>query len=85
MTTNASFCDKWTPAHAVSGALLNIAGLSYPQFLMASIAFELLEHSMESPRGNRLFGTKRPESPINVAGDLISGTAGYLLAQALRK
>ena len=85
MAQNKSLVDSWTISHVVLGGLSNLVGLSYLQYLAGAAAFELLEHSIESPKGSPLLGTKRPESPMNVAGDLIAGSTGYFIAQGILK
>jgi len=79
MAVNESALDKWTIAHAATGLCAAKLGMPLRQYLALAVAYELLEHSIESPRGSVFLGTKRPETRINVLTDLLAGVVGYRL------
>lgn len=81
MTTNESAVDWWTLAHVATGFVAARVGVPFGWYFLLSVGFEAIEHQMESPSGSPVFGTKRPESRINVATDLVSGVAGYWLGE----
>lgn len=79
--TNETALDTWTLAHVATGVTAARVGLPFLPYMVLSVLFEVWEHKMEYPNGSKLFGTKRPESKINVAADVVLGAAGYLVAQ----
>lgn len=78
---NVSPLDAWTVTHVATGYTAAKLGLSLGWYFGLSVAYELIEHQMETPDGSKIFGTKRPESLINVLADLGSGVAGYKLGE----
>ena len=79
--TNSAVFDKWTLPHVASGFVAARLNVSFTTFTVLAIAYEVFEYSLEYPSGRKIFGTKRPESLINVAGDIVANTAGYWLGQ----
>jgi hypothetical protein len=79
MTTNVSAVDGWTWTHLATGFVSAKIGISLPWYVGLSIAYELIEHSMEFPGGSEFFGTKRPESKVNALVDVCVGALGYKL------
>ena len=77
--------DKWTAVHVATGAASGALGMPVWAYIVLGVGYELAEFAAESPRGSKIFGTKRPETAINVAGDFVAGIAGNLLGQALRR
>ena len=84
-TEQTAVVDKWTAIHALSGIASGAIGVPVWAYIALGTGYELAEFAMESPRGSKIFGTKRPESAVNVAGDFVAGIAGNLLGQALRR
>jgi hypothetical protein len=77
MESNATPFDAWTLVHIASGVVLGAAGVPLPQTVAALIAYEVLEWSIEHPSGSPIFGSKRPESQVNVAADIGVALLGY--------
>lgn len=71
---NRAVFDGWTLAHIATGMVAKRIGLSAPVYMGLAVAFEVAEHMVE-----RRF--KRPETPKNVAGDLLAGILGYAIAR----
>ena len=67
--------------HAVAGAVAGASNISLLPFGALLVSFELFEHAIESPRGSKLLGTKRPETQVNVATDLAAALAVYALTR----
>jgi hypothetical protein len=84
-TEQVAFFDKWTVVHVASGLVSGAIGVPVWAYIALGTGYELAEFAAESPRGSKIFGTKRPESALNVAGDFAAGIAGNLLGQALRR
>jgi hypothetical protein len=80
---NRALVDVWTPAHLMSGMLVGAAGVRPELALALGVAFEMGEKVAES-KGFPLLGTKRPESRLNVAGDLLAYLAGYAVMKRAR-
>ncbi len=81
--TNVSPFDAWSFAHATTGAIAGAAGIPLWLYGVGMIVYEVVEYSAESPHGSPLFGTKRPESAVNVATDMGLGLASYGIARYL--
>lgn len=79
--TNETAIDAWSLVHASSGYVLGALAIPLPQTIAALIAFELLEWTLEHPSGSKLFGTKRPESQVNVACDIGLALVLYAVAR----
>jgi len=78
---NTSLFDAWTLAHIATGVLAARLGVPHGLFLGLTVAYEAVEYSTTFPIGKKVFGAKRPESSLNVAGDLIASTGAYLLVR----
>jgi len=74
---NISIIDKWVVPHFIAGILLR--KLPLKTFLFIIIVYEIIEYSLEYPKGHWLFGSKRPESLKNVISDLIVASLGRLV------
>jgi len=74
---NQGFVDAWTLNHVATGYVAAKLGLSWSTYLALALGYEAFEHWMESPGGHPWFGTKRPESALNVTGDIVFGVLGY--------
>ena len=85
MTINRSLFDKWTPAHIAAGMLASHLGISFQAYAVIALGYEIGESQLEAPGGSRVFGTKRPETKKNVAGDMGAGFLGYYLATEMIK
>jgi len=76
---NEDAIDSWSTVHALSGLGVGLFGISAPLAFGGAVVYEIIEYAHEWPRGSLLFGSKRPESPLNVATDLAFYTAAYWL------
>jgi hypothetical protein len=81
---NAKMLDKWSAAHVATGVGAGAAGLSFPWAMGLAAAYEVVEYAHEWPKGSVLFGSKRPESGINVVADLVVFAAGWWLGRKIR-
>ena len=80
---NESFFDRFSLAHAATGAVFQLSGFSAPIALGAQVGFELVENDLKlafSP----MFPDDSPDGWQNHVGDVISFMGGYYLAQATR-
>lgn len=76
---NQSFADAWSLAHiatGVAGALLNVPPVV---FISLQLAYEVAEQGLE-----RRY-LKRPESALNVLGDITFATMAYLATQYVQE
>jgi hypothetical protein len=76
---NESALDAWSTVHGLTGLSAGLLGVSPLTAFGGAVAYEVVEYAHEWPRGSVLFGSKRPESPLNVATDLAIFTAAYWL------
>jgi len=81
--TNTTPFDAWSLVHLATGIVLGAVGLPLPQTIAGLAAFEVLEWTLEHPSGSPIFGTKRPESEVNVAADIGVALLGYALTREL--
>ena len=79
--TNVAPFDGWTVAHAATGAASGALGVPFWLYALGAIGYELAEYSAEYPHGSPLFGTKRPESIVNVAADMGVGLMSYAVGR----
>ena len=84
MTINEAMFDRWSWVHTLMGVGVGFAGVKPMLAASGAVAFDVVEHYHESPRGSKLFGSKAPESMSNVLGDLVVFGVGYALARELR-
>ena len=85
MVTNETAFDEYTAGHFAVGFFAGFLGVRFWFYIFTSAVYEAIEFSMESPNGNPIFGTKRPESPVNVATDLAVGLFGYGVGLVMRR
>jgi F0F1-type ATP synthase membrane subunit c/vacuolar-type H+-ATPase subunit K len=71
--------------HLLVGLAAGAAGVPPALAVGAAVAFEIIETLHEHPRGSRLFGTKRPESPLNMASDFAAFGLGLAAGVAARE
>lgn len=72
---NTSALDRWSWVHALNGLGVGLSGIGPTWAFVGAGAYEVVEYYHERD-GSKLFGTKAPESLLNVAAD----TALYALA-----
>ena len=86
MISNTTAFDRWSLLHGAVGMAAGLARVNFWLFLGAISVYELVEFLMESPAGSKLFGSKKPESAVNMLTDLGIGistyTVGYLIRQS---
>lgn len=83
--TNASALDVWSLVHFGVGVASGAFRLNAWAFVALNVFYEVGELVHESPSGSRFFGTKRPETDINMVADLSVAFAGYVIGRALRE
>ena len=81
---NLAVLDGWSLVHLGWGVGAGAARLSPWVFLGATAVYEVLEYLHEHPRGSRIFGSKRPESPANMIADVGIAALGYSVARYVR-
>jgi hypothetical protein len=81
---NESPLDGWTVVHTAAGIASGAAGLSAPVSIAGAVAYEVVEYAHEWPKGSKLFGSKRPESGINIAVDIGVFVFGWWLGRKIR-
>ena len=74
--------DPWTLQHVMWGMIANRMGLTVEQHAVLGAINEVGELWIRRNRPGSLWGT--PESPVNVAVDLLANTAGWYLADRIR-
>lgn len=82
---NRALLDVWSIAHAATGVGVGVAGIRPGHAAAGAILFEIAEHTHEWPKGSKLFGTKRPESLVNVIGDFAAFAGGYTAGHTMRE
>lgn len=75
---NQTVVDVWTPAHAATGLLAGVGGVSPIMYFSLALVFEVFEQTMEAR------GKKGAETAVNVLGDLGSGLVLYAWGRHLR-
>jgi hypothetical protein len=80
---NAKMLDKWSAVHVATGLGAGAVGLSFPWAMGLAAAYEIVEYAHEWPKGSILFGSKRPESGINVVADLAVFAVGWWLGRKI--
>lgn len=74
---NEAAIDPWTLVHVAAGLAAGLMDLPYAPALGAAVAYEVLEQKAESTGvGQAIFNTSGPESPANIAVDLVVFAAG---------
>jgi hypothetical protein len=82
---NKGFVDKWSAVHTLSGVSMGLLGIAPHLAIPGAIAYEVLEYAHEWPNGSTLFGSKGPETPQNLIGDMALYTGAYFLGRKLSK
>lgn len=77
---NESAVDRWTWVHALNGMGLGLLNASPLVAIGLAAAYEVAEWHHER-HGSRIFGTKRPESWANIAGDTVAYAGAYVLGR----
>ncbi len=73
--------DPWTLQHLLWGAIAQRVGVGPGQLALLGLANEAVEAGVRHYRPDLLWGT--PETPLNVAADLVANQAGWELARRL--
>jgi hypothetical protein len=84
VTINQTMFDRWSWVHTLMGVGVGFAGVNPALAISGAVAFDVIEHYHEAPRGSKLFGSKAPESLKNVIGDLLVYSIGYAAALEIR-
>jgi hypothetical protein len=82
---NAKPIDEWTAVHVATGTAAGALGMGFWTSMGLAAAYEVVEYAHEWPRGSKLFGSKRPESGVNVAVDLLVFAGGWWLGKKVRR
>lgn len=80
---NESFVDRWTWVHGLNGLGLGLLKVNPLVAGAVAAAYELVEWHHEK-KGSAIFGTKRPESLLNIAGDTLAYGSLFFLGRASR-
>lgn len=83
-TLNEAPVDGWTAVHTGMGFGAGLLGLSAPVALGGAVAYEVVEYAHEWPKGSKLFGSKRPESGLNIAVDIGVFAFGWWVGRKIR-
>lgn len=83
-TLNEAPVDGWTAIHTAVGLAAGAAGVPLGWSAAAAAAYEVAEYAHEWPKGSKLFGSKRPESGLNIAVDLGVFLAGWWIGKKIR-
>ena len=83
LRVNSGALDVWSLVHAVWGGACVALHIPPWLFVGLSMGYEVFEYWHETPHGSALFGSKAPESPTNVVGDLAVEFVAYLVARAV--
>lgn len=70
--------------HLGSGAALSIARIPIGPAIAAMAAVEVAEMVLRRGAGGKSTGLLAPETPGNIAMDILAGIAGYYAAERLR-
>lgn len=82
---NSGLVDKWSAVHALTGLSMGLLGIPPKLAIPGAVLYEVVEYAHEWPNGSTIFGSKGPESPQNLFGDMVLYTGGYLAARKLRE
>lgn len=75
--TKGKTVDMWTLTHVAWGAVARRMRVPFGTFMLLAATNEVVEWWVRENRPDMLWGT--PESRANVAMDLVTNAAGYLL------
>lgn len=81
---NVDAVDSWTLVHLGTGLISGLIGLPFWAAISVATAYEVVEYMHEWPKGSILFGSKQPESPANVAVDMLAFSAGWGIGARVR-
>ena len=77
---NEAVLDPWSAVHFAAGLAMGLLGVSLPRGVAVAATYEVVEHAAEQHEaGRKVFLTKGPESPANIAVDLGLFAAGQTL------
>jgi hypothetical protein len=82
---NANAFDPWSYVHAFSGVLFGACGVSAPWSFGTAAVYEIIEYAHEWPKGSVLFGSKRPESLLNIVTDMALFAGGWYVGTRLNR
>jgi hypothetical protein len=80
---NNAIVDRWSWVHAAVGAAMGLARVRPDIAIGSAVLYDIIEYAHESPSGSVLFGTKQPETTVNIVGDLAVYSAAMLAARRL--
>lgn len=80
---NSKAFDKWSFVHGTYGLAFGLFGVRPVPAIATAVVYDVAEWYHEWPRGSIIFGSKGPESPANIAGDMVAFTTLYALGRAL--
>lgn len=75
--------DMWTLTHVAWGAVAKLMGISLEELVVLASINEVGEYVVREARPDLLWGS--PETPDNVAADLVSTVIGWALVNAIKK
>ena len=84
---NEAVFDPWSIVHFAAGLAASLVGVSREVGFAAAVAYEAVElygESRAEGAARRIFLTRGPESPENIAGDLALFALGQYLGQRWR-
>lgn len=83
---NTKFLDGYSWAHFGIAILGGLVGIRYPVYMAIHVAYDLGEQVFERTTvGQRLFRTSGPENLLNVCGDTLSASAGWVIGRWIRR
>lgn len=71
--------DIWTPVHILYGVILALSGFGRPLAYSLTVGTEISEAIFRQPGGVGFLG---PESPANIAVDMIATIGAYEVTKA---
>ena len=80
---NHILVDRFSIVHAAVGALAELSRIPAPVAIGAQVAFELVEDDVKR-RVSHVWPDPRPDGIENHVGDVLSFTAGFYAARAVR-
>ena len=79
---NVAVLDPWTVVHLGAGLAAGLLGFRFVPTMAAATAYELAEQVAErTDTGRELFKTSGPETPANIAADMIVIGLGWWLGE----
>ena len=80
---NERYFDRFSIAHAATGAVLELAAIPAPLALGGQVAFEVFENDIKRSYG-RFFPQDQLDAWQNSVGDILSFAVGYYAARAVK-